>query len=315
MKHKRNKPLFIHFLSSEFAQKLITPSFFLSDAPHNGRTGYVGPNRLHDNVNSYVRQPDFIVASPAAWLVSQHEPHDGTSPRWSIGEPLVRYKQLYVDILQSLHSTKYLHANPPPFHSSTKLQLLSPPPPPLLLIPGHHGHPGSHHPAMAAAVAAAGLHPDTDTDPRELEAFAERFKQRRIKLGKDLSRYTRRQKLNPARQVAILRQPNHRWNLRRGLILAHFPKIDLFCPFSLLPNEGVTQADVGKALANLKLPGVGALSQSTICRFESLTLSHNNMIALKPILQAWLEEAEAQAKNKRRDPDAPSVLPAGEKKR
>jgi class 4 POU domain transcription factor len=125
--------------------------------------------------------------------------------------------------------------------------------------PGHHGgHPGAHHPAMAAAAAAAavaGLHPDADTDPRELEAFAERFKQRRIKLG-------------------------------------------------------VTQADVGKALANLKLPGVGALSQSTICRFESLTLSHNNnMIALKPILQAWLEEAEAQAKNKRRDPDAPSVLP------
>lgn len=115
--------------------------------------------------------------------------------------------------------------------------------------PPHH-HP--HHPIMQ--------HPDADTDPRELEAFAERFKQRRIKLG-------------------------------------------------------VTQADVGKALANLKLPGVGALSQSTICRFESLTLSHNNMIALKPILQAWLEEAEAQAKNKRRDPDAPSVLPAGEKKR
>ena len=46
---------------------------------------------------------------------------------------------------------------------------------------------------------------------RELEAFAERFKQRRIKLG-------------------------------------------------------VTQCDVGRALANLKLPGVGALSQSTICR-------------------------------------------------
>ena len=48
-------------------------------------------------------------------------------------------------------------------------------------------------------------------DFRELEAFAERFKQRRIKLG-------------------------------------------------------VTQCDVGRALANLKLPGVGALSQSTICR-------------------------------------------------
>ena len=50
-------------------------------------------------------------------------------------------------------------------------------------------------------------------------------------------------------------------------------------------------------------------------RFESLTLSHNNMIALKPILHAWLEEAEAQARNKRRDPEAPSVLPMSEKKR
>lgn len=62
---------------------------------------------------------------------------------------------------------------------------------------------------------------------------------------------------------------------------------------------GVTQADVGKALATLQLPGVGSLSQSTICRFESLTLSHNNMIALKPILQAWLETAENQAKHLR----------------
>lgn len=42
---------------------------------------------------------------------------------------------------------------------------------------------------MAAAVAAAGLHPDTDTDPRELEAFAERFKQRRIKLGKTQGKF------------------------------------------------------------------------------------------------------------------------------
>nr|pir Brn-3c protein - mouse [Mus musculus] len=83
---------------------------------------------------------------------------------------------------------------------------------------------------------------------RELEAFAERFKQRRIKLG-------------------------------------------------------VTQADVGAALANLKIPGVGSLSQSTICRFESLTLSHNNMIALKPVLQAWLEEAEAAYREKNSKPE------------
>merc|ERR1719270_745194 len=106
---------------------------------------------------------------------------------------------------------------------------------------GHPHHP--HHPQAPHVTL-----PDTDTDPRELEAFAERFKQRRIKLG-------------------------------------------------------VTQCDVGRALANLKLPGVGALSQSTICRFESLTLSHNNIIALKPVLLAWLEEAEAA----RRGPLKPTL--------
>jgi len=99
-----------------------------------------------------------------------------------------------------------------------------------------------HHGAGSAAGGVAGSAAECDT--RELEAFAEHFKQRRIKIG-------------------------------------------------------VTQADVGSALGKLKLPGVGSLSQSTICRFESLTLSHNNMVALKPVLQAWLEEAEAQARDAR----------------
>lgn len=79
----------------------------------------------------------------------------------------------------------------------------------------HHPH---HHPSHHHTFSSSPPHhnpPDPssliDADPRELEAFAEKFKQRRIKLG-------------------------------------------------------VTQADVGRALANLKLPGVGSLSQSTICR-------------------------------------------------
>lgn len=55
-------------------------------------------------------------------------------------------------------------------------------------------------------------------------------------------------------------------------------------------------------------------------RFESLTLSHNNMVALKPILQAWLEAAEAQARKNRigsrGDPlDLINVLPSSDKKR
>ena len=115
-----------------------------------------------------------------------------------------------------------------------------------------------HHPGLTPHHPHA-VHPhgDADCDPRELEAFAEHFKQRRIKLG-------------------------------------------------------VTQADVGSALGKLKLPGVGSLSQSTICRFESLTLSHNNMIALKPVLQAWLEEAEAAARESKANADA---LGGAEKKR
>ncbi|XP_030315072.1 POU domain, class 4, transcription factor 3 [Calypte anna] len=100
--------------------------------------------------------------------------------------------------------------------------------------------------------------PETEADPRELEAFAERFKQRRVRLG-------------------------------------------------------VTQADVGAALAALKLPGVGSLSQSTICRFESLTLSHNNMSALRPVLQAWLEGAEAAQRDRTDGPDP--LLAGTERKR
>lgn len=117
------------------------------------------------------------------------------------------------------------------------------------------GHHHQHHSAAAIAAAAAIHQTEIDIDPRELEAFAERFKQRRIKLG-------------------------------------------------------VTQADVGQQLSKLKLPGVGSLSQSTICRFESLTLSHNNMIALKPVLQSWLEQAEADARNKRKSDETLSTSSA-----
>uniref|UniRef100_A0A096MCC2 POU domain protein n=1 Tax=Poecilia formosa TaxID=48698 RepID=A0A096MCC2_POEFO len=151
-------------------------------------------------------------------------------------------------------------------HLSTSLAVTgmgAPEPPGMAATAHHHQHPHHHlqtmgqlHQAMATMAHPHSLSvhggmacvSDVESDPRELEAFAERFKQRRIKLG-------------------------------------------------------VTQADVGAALANLKIPGVGSLSQSTICRFESLTLSHNNMIALKPVLQAWLEEAEAAHREKSSKPD------------
>ncbi len=110
------------------------------------------------------------------------------------------------------------------------------------MVVGMHHHSVHHHGIVGGLVPPHEL----DVDPRELESFAERFKQRRIKLG-------------------------------------------------------VTQADVGQQLSKLKMPGVGSLSQSTICRFESLTLSHNNMVALKPVLQAWLEFAEAEMRQRKKD--------------
>ena len=44
----------------------------------------------------------------------------------------------------------------------------------------------------------------------------------------------------------------------------------------------------------------------TICRFESLTLSHNNMIALKPVLHSWLEQAESDSRVKRKNDEVMS---------
>lgn len=110
------------------------------------------------------------------------------------------------------------------------------------MVVGMHHHSVHHHGVVSGLVSAH----DLDVDPRELEAFAERFKQRRIKLG-------------------------------------------------------ITQADVGQQLSKLKMSGVGSLSQSTICRFESLTLSHNNMVALKPVLQSWLEYAEAEMRQRKKE--------------
>ncbi|KHJ87562.1 Pou domain - to homeobox domain protein, partial [Oesophagostomum dentatum] len=121
---------------------------------------------------------------------------------------------------------------------------------------------------------------EVDTDPRELERFAEHFKQRRIKLG--------------VTQVWLYYIYQFEWKWPKWIIL---------------------NADVGKALAHLKMPGVGSLSQSTICRFESLTLSHNNMVALKPILHSWLEKAEEAMKQKDGCGDISGILPNTDKKR
>lgn len=54
---------------------------------------------------------------------------------------------------------------------------------------------------------------------------------------------------------------------------------------------GYTQGDVGLAMG--KMYG-NDFSQTTISRFEALNLSFKNMCKLKPLLQKWLEDADAQ---------------------
>ena len=58
----------------------------------------------------------------------------------------------------------------------------------------------------------------------------------------------------------------------------------------LLSLSGYTQGDVGLAMG--KLYG-NDFSQTTISRFEALNLSFKNMCKLKPLLQKWLEDADA----------------------
>ncbi len=56
-------------------------------------------------------------------------------------------------------------------------------------------------------------------------------------------------------------------------------------------KHGYTQGDVGLAMG--KMYG-NDFSQTTISRFEALNLSFKNMCKLKPLLEKWLEDADAQ---------------------
>lgn len=145
---------------------------YVSDARHGEPRPDGRSNWLDDNADANDRDANHLVTPPAPRIVPQHESHDEpSSPRRST---------------QRTHTwcDHFLPRNFP-FPLSPTLRAED-----FWLswwkdFTNCHFS-GSHHSAMAAAVAAASLHPDQDTDPRELEAFAERFKQRRIKLGKYL---------------------------------------------------------------------------------------------------------------------------------
>ena len=195
--------------------------------------------------------PPGMPLGPVASMAEHHPHHPNLAVSSSHGHtphsPGANHHQMYTPMYSAAHpGSVNPHPGLPPTHPAT----MHPSPHHPGAHPHSHPHSHPHHPHHHPHHHH---HPhavhDSDCDPRELEMFAERFKQRRIKLG-------------------------------------------------------VTQADVGAALASLKIPGVGCLSQSTICRFESLTLSHNNMIALKPILMAWLEDAERQARERKAEAGA-----------
>nr|KAG5692175.1 hypothetical protein BaRGS_008721 [Batillaria attramentaria] len=241
--------------------QLMKPEGLYGHTPDFTVTGHPGPTRpqmpMHPHHTAFgpaadsmfepltPSNPPGMPLGPVASMATDHHPHHPnvvvSSSSHGHAPHSPAHHQMYAPMYSAAHPTSMnTHPGLPPAH-------------PTSMHPSHH-HSGHHPHHLPHHHHHHAVH-DSDCDPRELEMFAERFKQRRIKLG-------------------------------------------------------VTQADVGSALANLKIPGVGCLSQSTICRFESLTLSHNNMIALKPILMAWLEEAERQARERKADQDG-----AGEKKR
>ncbi|VTJ53442.1 Hypothetical predicted protein [Marmota monax] len=76
-------------------------------------------------------------------------------------------------------------------------------------------------------------------------------------------------------------------------------------------NLGYTQADVGLTLGVLFRK---VFSQTTICRFEALQLSFQNMCKLRPLLQKWVEEADKN-ENLQEKCKAETLLQARKRKR
>lgn len=145
-----------------FLIQILLDQKYVSDARHGEFGSNVGSIQLDDNLNANDRDTNYILTSSTTRLVSQYESYDDASSSWWTVERSHTWYRL--DNMIALIITNFLNS----FFFIILMDFFS----------------GSHHSAMAAAVAAASLHPDQDTDPRELEAFAERFKQRRIKLGK-----------------------------------------------------------------------------------------------------------------------------------
>lgn len=158
--------------------QIHAPSALYGSHPHHGNiNGMNSKLQVDDNTMHPVAYEPFLVNGMA--LTGLHHHHHHAASQISAASAAAAHQ------MQSFHHHQH-HTS----HHNHHPNFPSPPP--------------SHiNPADPSSLI--------DADPRELEAFAEKFKQRRIKLG-------------------------------------------------------VTQADVGRALANLKLPGVGSLSQSTICR-------------------------------------------------
>lgn len=164
--------------------------------------------------------------------------------------------------------------------------------------------------AGSGTRSSTDLNPDEMTDLEELEQFAKTFKQRRIKLGKcDYIPPSPLTFVSPPSLARVLHELVVRlsrlsgakqWRLVSVTCFSLPPFVvfgskRLHSPFPLpFPPLGFTQGDVGLAMG--KLYG-NDFSQTTISRFEALNLSFKNMCKLKPLLQRWLEDADASLNN------------------
>jgi len=143
---------------------------YVSDA-RDGESRSDGSVGINDDAHANVRDTNHIITPSTTRILSQYEPHDESPSSWRAAEWTHTWCELQILSLAHLKPFIRERVQLDWWRLKESFDLFN-------------AFPGSHHSAMAAAVAAASLHPDQDTDPRELEAFAERFKQRRIKLGK-----------------------------------------------------------------------------------------------------------------------------------
>ena len=231
---------------------------------HTGIKRRFGPNDISD-LYSYKKSMRDHKSETNNGSNENHSDEDdfsSTRSQTSQGQPSPSFKSSHSPSLRSSESSPYANYVPSLSVSKSNVNFSSP--------SSHVNNISSKHVSSLTSVSSIPANQlrahvnradaEEITDLEELEQFAKTFKQRRIKLGNFLKPIYKKKQIQMNQLI------------------------------SLFYMVGFTQGDVGLAMG--KLYG-NDFSQTTISRFEALNLSFKNMCKLKPLLQRWLEDADA----------------------